>query len=231
MTRRHRAEATIFKFVFIAGKRGTVKVLLLGGSLASGSWLSGTLASDLVGPGDSLRDLKGGAGVALRASEAVLLDGRLGVLGVLCLLSSLLGPAVDGDGDSSLANGVVDLLVHGFKSLAGFKIGLDVARELSVILLTTFTVTLELLHVATDVDAEDVLSVGLGIVLAVHVSGEAVVGVRNVQTAIDSALENTEDARTSGGAAQTDIQNDLEGVLLALSSFEVAAVGVVPVIK
>ena len=221
---------TRIKFVFIAGKRGTVKVLLLGGSLATlgSSRSSRLLSADLVGPGNALRDLEGSASVALGASEAGLLHGRLGVLGVLGLLGSLLGLAVGSGGDSSLADGVVDLVVHGFKSLAGFKIGLDVAGELIVVLFTAFTVTLELLHVRPDVDAEDVLPVNLSVVLAVNVSGEAVVGVGNVQAAINSALEHSEDAGTSGGAAETDIQNDLEGVLLPFSSFEIATVGVVP---
>jgi hypothetical protein len=213
--------------VFIAGKRGTIKVLLLGSSLATlGSRSLGW--ADLVGPRDSLLDLKGGAGVALRAGETRLPDGRLGVLGVLGLLGSLLRLAVGSGAHSSLADSVVDLLVHGLESLAGFKLGLDVARELSVVLFTALTVTLELLHVCSDVDAEDVLSVNLRVVLAVHVAGEAVVRVRDVQTAISSALEHTEDARAGGSAAETDVQHDLEGILLALSGFEVATVGVVP---
>jgi hypothetical protein len=213
--------------VFIAGKRGTIKVLLLGSSLAT---LGGRCLgwADLVGPGDSLLDLKGGASVALRASETRLPDGRLGVLSMLGLLGRLLSLAVGSGGDGSLADGVVDLLVHGFEGLASFELGLDVAGELSVVLFTAFTVTLELLHVCSDVDSEDVLSVDLSVVLAVHVAGKAVVRVRNVQTAISSALENTEDARASGGAAETNIQDDLERVLLAFSGFEITTVGVVP---
>jgi hypothetical protein len=218
---------------FYCGKAWqTIKVLLLGSSLATlGSGSRSLGSSDLVGPGNSLLNLKGGAGVALRAGKTSLLHGRLGVLGVLGLLGSLLCLTVASGGDGSLADRVVHLLVHGLKSLASFKLGLDVARELGVVLLTTLTVTLELLHVCSNVDAEDVLSVNLSVVLAVHVAGETVVRVRDVQTTISSALENTEDTRASGGAAETNVQNNLERVLLAFSGFEIATVGVVPASK
>lgn len=215
---------------FYCGKAWlTIKVLLLGSSLATlGSSSRSLASSDLVGPGDSLLNLKGGAGVALRAGQTSLLHGRLGVLGVLGLLGSLLRLTVGIGGDSSLADSVVNLLVHGLKSLASFKLGLDVARELGVVLLTALTIALQLLHVCSNVDAKDVLSVNLSVVLAVHVAGETVVGVRDVQTAISGALENTEDTRTGGGAAETNVQNNLERVLLALSGLEIATVGVVP---
>jgi hypothetical protein len=210
-----------------------LKVLLLGSSLATlgSDGLGGSLASDLVGPGNTLGDLEGSAGVALRARQTSLLGGRLGVLGVLGLLGSLLLCAVGGGGNGGLANGIMDLGVHGLKRLSGFKICLDVTRELVVVLLTAFTVALELLHVASDVDAEDVLPVSVGVVLAVYVARKAVVGVGNVQAAVDSAFEDTEDASAGGGAAQTNIQNDLERVLLALSSLEVTTVRVKPAIR
>jgi hypothetical protein len=209
------------------------KDLLLGGSLAlaSGSLGGGSLANSLVSPRDSLLDLEGSTGVTLRAGKTSLLDGRLGVLGVLSFLGSLLGCAVGSGGNSGLADGVVDLLVHGFKGLAGFKLGLDVARKLCVVFFTALAVTLELLHVGSNVDAEDVLSVNLGVVLAVHVAGETVVRVRDIQAAISSSLEDTEDACASCGAAQTNIQNNLERVPLAFSGLEVATVGVVPASK
>jgi len=208
----------------------TIKDLLLGSSLASlGSHFgSNRCLSDLVGPRNSLLDLETGTGVALRARETGFLHGGLGVLGVLSLLGSLLGLALPlSGGNSCLADGVVDFLVHGLKISSGFELGLDVAGELSAVLVIAVTVTLSLIHVGSDVHSKDVLPVDLRVVLAIHVASEAVVGVGDVQATIDSSLKNTEYASTSSRAAKADVQNNFERILLAFRGFKVSAVGMV----
>ena len=95
---------------------------------------------------------------------------------------------------------------------------IDVAAELRLVAL--LVVVGESLHVLSDVTTEDVLAEGLGVeLLAFHVvSGEAVLGVGDEDTAVGAALHGTEDTGTGGGAGETDIQEDLEwAALLAVN--------------
>lgn len=70
----------------------------------------------------------------------------------------------------------------------------------------------ESLHVLRNVATEDVLPQGLSIeALALRVvSGETVLGVRDVETTVRSTFHGTEDTGTSGGLVETNIQMALE---------------------
>lgn len=88
---------------------------------------------------------------------------------------------------------------------------LDVAGELALVGFLIFT--LELLHVLGDVLAEDVLTVNSGVeaLLLSIVAWEALDGVGDVETTVDGALHGSENASSSGGASQTDVQVATEG--------------------
>jgi len=88
----------------------------------------------------------------------------------------------------------------------------------SELLLVSFSVTLDLLHVSSNVFTEDSCSVDLGVVTFLVTflleAGESLVGVGNVESSIDGTLEATENSVTSGGSDQTDIHECLEGSLV-----------------
>ncbi len=88
-------------------------------------------------------------------------------------------------------------------------------REL---LLVGLLVVLEGLHVVSNVQTVDVLAVDTSIELLglLVVAWEAAVAVGDGKTTINSTLEGTEDAGTSGGANKTDIEVGAEGAALLL---------------
>jgi hypothetical protein len=136
---------------------------------------------------------------------------------LICLSSALrVGP----DGSVHL---FVELLeLHALESLLPFG-------ELLVELL--FSLALQHIVVVLDVTTEDVLTMFLGIEGRLSflgfnglttlvgadlgrldvVTGETLVLVRDVETAIGSTLHGTEDTVTGGGADETDIEESLEG--------------------
>ena len=137
-------------------------------------------------------------------------------------LSSLLGNAC-GAGSDLLVSGSVE----SFKGLA--TEGLVPLFELLVESLGVLR--LELVEVFLDVDTEDVFSVLLGIevldelILGLLLSSlvdlsllsldvhtwESSVRVRDVESPVAGSLHGTEDTVTSGGGAETDIEESLEG--------------------
>jgi len=106
---------------------------------------------------------------------------------------------------------LVSLSVH-VLDIIGTDFGSDVAREL--LLVSLLIILEESLHVLLDVAAEDVLLVDLSIggVILTEAGGtrEATVVVGDIQTTIASTLHAAEQASTSGGAAQTNIEEGLE---------------------
>ena len=128
------------------------------------------------------------------------------VLGLLLASLIILLPGV-------LTDLLVGILVELLKTIS-LKVIIDVARELGLVAL--LIVIGESLHVLSDVTGEDVLAESLGIeLLGLDVeTGEAVLGVGNVETTVGSTLHGTEDTGTGGGAGETDIKEDLEGAAL-----------------
>lgn len=131
-------------------------------------------------------------------------------LGAEALLDKAVGEGLAlADVDGALA----DALVHS-EPLVGEVIssdaGLDVAGEL--LLVGTIVLLLQETHVVGDVAAEDVgleeLRVGLALLLG---TDEATGAVGHVQTTIGGTLDGGEETGTSGGAAETNIEQGLEG--------------------
>lgn len=87
----------------------------------------------------------------------------------------------------------------------------EVRRELLLETLVVFL--LQRLHVLRNVTAVDVLLEGLGVeLLRLHVKArEALFRVRDEDTAVGRALHRTEDTVTGSSAAETDVQEALEG--------------------
>jgi len=136
----------------------------------------------------------------------VLLGQGLPLLLGLLVVRLLLLPGV-------LTDLLVGILVELLKTV-GLKVVFDVAAELGLVAL--LVVVGERLHVLSDVAGEDVLAESLGIeLLALDiVTGEAVLGVGNEDTTVGATLHGTEDTGTSGGADETDVQENLEGAAL-----------------
>ena len=88
----------------------------------------------------------------------------------------------------------------------------------------------ERLHVVGDVLSEDVTFVHFGVVLfALGVeSGEPLVAVRDVDAAVDGALQRAEDLGAGGSAGEADVEVSAEGAVLSIDvlNAEVLAVGV-----
>ena len=103
----------------------------------------------------------------------------------------------------------VHLLPGSSQSITG-QASLNVARK--VLFIGGLVFALQRFHVVSDVFSENVLSVDVGVqfLLLLIVSGEAIFGVRNSQTAITGTLHGTEDTVTSGGGSETDIQEGNE---------------------
>lgn len=155
------------------------------------------------------------------ASIALLLGKTLGAVsnvGVLLLL--LLG----GLGGGVLTDSLVSLGVHVLDLVGGDAL-LQEGGELLLVALLIFL--LEVLHVLSNVDTEDVVAeelvvVGLGLDVVTRETGA---GVGDVQTTVGGTLQGTEDTGTGGGAGNTDIKEGLEGtgtLLVGLSLLDSA---------
>lgn len=132
----------------------------------------------------------------------------------------------------------MDLLVE---SLKGGNLSLSKvcfpAREL--LLESVLVILLQSVEVGLDVGTEDVVSVLLGIVNAANlallldslaslssdsllllevVAGESLGVVGNVDTAINSTLEGTEDSVTGGGSDETNIEESSEGTSVLIDA-------------
>jgi hypothetical protein len=114
-------------------------------------------------------------------------------------------------------DGSVSRLVH-FLNLVASDASLDELGELTLEGLGVLV--LQVLHVVGNMLTEDSLLVNLGVVLAVlaltRVSGESSDGVGNVDSAVASTLEGTEESGTDSGSVQTAVQHSLERSALAL---------------
>merc|ERR1719189_3406479 len=107
------------------------------------------------------------------------------------------------------ANGGVGLLIH-FLHGVGCDAKLDVPGELSLVGL--LVLLHEVLHVVGHVLAEDVVAVGTSVqlLLLVVISGEPLVRVGDVETAISGALHSTENLGPGRGPGQTNVKATAE---------------------
>lgn len=153
------------------------------------------------------------ADLALNTS-LLLLMGQLGSLVLLALslplFLALLGASILVLLKRVFADGLVGLLVD-LLNLTSVDLVLDVLLELRLVAL--FIIIGKTLHVLSDVATKDVLAESLGVeLLALNVvTGEAVLGVGDVDTTVRSTLHGTEDTVTGGGADKTNIEESLEG--------------------
>ena len=195
--------------------------------------------------GDSLLDLSLNSSLSLGVGDSVLSEPLL-VLGVgLDEVTLTLGDLL---ADSSLLGGLnslrslsdfgVDLLVESLEggNLSLGKVGFP-AGEL--LLEGVLVVLLQSVEVGLDVGTEDVVSVLLGIVNAANlallldslaslssdsllllevVAGESLGVVGDVDTAINSTLEGTEDSVTGGGSNETNIEESSEGTSVLIDA-------------
>lgn len=136
----------------------------------------------------------------------LLVEGSLGELLASMMVNDSLGGGLAGRVST---DGLMSLSVHLLKVIS-IDAGLDELGELAVVELGLLR---ELAHVISNVTTKDVLTEDLSIasVLLGIVAGEALLAVRNVDTAIDGSLEGTKDLGTSGGTTKTNIEEGLEG--------------------
>jgi hypothetical protein len=122
-----------------------------------------------------------------------------------------------------LSNGLVRLLVH-FLEPVRLNVVVDVAGELRLVAL--LVVVGKRLHVLGDVASEDVLAEHLGVELfGLHVvAWEAVLRVRDVQTAVRRSLHDSEDASSGRGSMETHVQETFEWTT-ALAIFSLGSLG------
>lgn len=108
-----------------------------------------------------------------------------------------------------LADLLVRILVELLETI-GLNLIVDVSVELGLVAL--LVVVGEGLHVLSDVTAEDVLAEGLGVeLLGLNVeTGEALLGVRDVEATVGGTLHRTENAGTGASAGKTNIEEGLE---------------------
>lgn len=171
--------------------------------------LANAVLALLLGHLDALPDLLGvgGVGIAGRVAgtEATLLKSVTGL--------ERLGA------DGGVGGGVDILQILTRDTLA------DVGREL--LLVSILIGLLELLHVGSNVTAEDVLSVLLSILrvstIAIKTrSRESAGSVRDIEATVTGTLQSTPDTSTSGGRSETDIKESSERstVLIVLLDVE-----------
>merc|ERR1711931_382518 len=98
-----------------------------------------------------------------------------------------------------------------------------------LLLIRLLVILQQRLHVLGDVLSENVSLVHLGIVLfgLSIVTGEALVAVRDVDSAIDGTLERAEDLGAGGSAGEADVEVGAEGAVLSVDvlNAEILAVG------
>jgi len=136
-----------------------------------------------------------------------------------------------GNSLGTLSDFRVDLLVESLK-VGNLSLGEGSFPTGELLLESVLVFLLEEIHVGLDMSTEDVVSVLLGVVgpadlaflgndlaalasdgllLLEVVAGEALGVVGNVDAAVNSALEGTEDTVAGGGPDQADIEEGLEG--------------------
>lgn len=111
----------------------------------------------------------------------------------------------------------------------GVDLVLDVLDELGVVAL--LVVIGKTLHVLSNVTTEDVLAEGLGVeLLSLNiVTGEAGLGVGDVDTTVGGTLHGGEDTGTSGGTGKTNVKEGLEGAAGAIVGLSGLSEGVLTV--
>lgn len=195
--------------------------LLHGGShlsLGSGNLLENAvlllLVRSLSQTGVGVRDLSFRVNHVNDVATALVGDLGIWLLLVLGVLTDLL----------------VAVLVQIFNAIR-LDIVLNELGELNFVTLRIFL--LEHLHVLLNVRTQNALKVSTGIVLVVLtpllrllVSRELLDVVGNVKTAINSALQDAEDAGTRHGASQTQVKVNLERSLLQIFFFDVELLGI-----
>merc|ERR1712048_729361 len=144
--------------------------------------------------GQKLLLLRGDLG--LPAGEADLLGGPPLLLNLLVHLG--LGRGIGSDGSMSV-------LVHALHAVSSDSI-LDEPAE--VLLELLLVLLLQRLHVLRHVETEDVLSVHVGVQLLALgvVTGESLLGVGDVQSSVNSALQGSEHLGSGGSPGQSNIQ-------------------------
>mmetsp|Transcript_85950 Transcript_85950/g.171627 ORF Transcript_85950/g.171627 Transcript_85950/m.171627 type:complete len:284 (-) Transcript_85950:256-1107(-) len=149
----------------------------------------------LLGPDGSLALLVGALGLGVDGFVRIFLLGRL----VLRVLTNLF----------------VRLLVKILETVA-LEFFLNVLGELRLVALRILL--LKQLHVLRNVAAKNVLFVRLSIVLLAFpvVARETLLRVRDVEAAVNCALERAEDAVAGRSAHETHVQHAREGALLPL---------------
>ena len=195
--------------------------------------------------GDSLLDLSLDSSLSLSIGDSVLsepllvlgvgLDEVTLALGDLLADSSLLGSL---NSLGSLSDFGVDLLVESLEG-GNLSLGKGSFPAGELLLESVLVVLLQSVEVGLDVGTEDVVSVLLGIVNAADlallgdglaslssdsllllevVAGESLGVVGNVDTAINSTLEGTEDSVTGGGSNETNIEESSEGTSVLIDA-------------
>merc|ERR1719312_1679572 len=111
------------------------------------------------------------------------------------------------------ADGGVGLLVHGLHAV-GVNTELDVPGEL--LLVGLLVLLHQVVHVVSDVLAEDVLAVDVGVELAVVAvllveAGEPLAGVGDVDAAVDGALHGAKDLGSGRRPGKANVQAGVEG--------------------
>jgi len=159
----------------------------------------------------------------LRNARLALLDGQ-----------TLVGPPLDldflgrfGSSHGIGSDGGVSIAIHLLQA-----VGSDaVLQKLTELLLVSLLILLqERLHVVSDVLSEDVVLVHFRIVFFAFgvESREALIGVRDINAAIDGTLESAEDLGAGRRAGETDVEVSAEGAVLSINILhaEVLAVGI-----
>jgi len=114
------------------------------------------------------------------------------------------------DGSRAFANSLMSLRVHGH-NVVGSDAGSNEAAELSLVAL--LVLLLQFAHIFGNMTTENVLTKNFGIkaILFLAISGEALIGMRNIKSSIDGTLHGGKDLGTSGRATKADIEIGLEG--------------------
>jgi len=159
----------------------------------------------------------------LRNARLALLDGQ-----------TLVGPPLDldfldrfGSSHGIGSDGGVSIAIHLLQA-----VGSDaVLQKLTELLLVSLLILLqERLHVVGDVLSEDVVLVHFRIVFFAFgvESREALVGVRDINAAIDGTLKSAEDLGAGRRAGEADVEVSAEGAVLSINILhaEVLAVGI-----
>lgn len=117
--------------------------------------------------------------------------------------------------DGVLSDFSVNLLVKGFDSLnLGGSQSLAPLGELSVVSVLSFF--FQLGHIIVNMDSEDSVSMGSGIIRGFFLdngaSGESLSVMGDVKSSVNGSFKGSEDSVTGGGSDETNVQNGFEGL-------------------